>query len=121
MDSISKQVLVQLGSHNRIVVVQGGENSEREALISAIRVTYKIAASDSIMLQIKDEEWAGAFVDYFQDGIPDMSVFRAIVEKPQVSIRAWPGEQVVVMAGCNVFRHCKHTTNVRTDFSFATL
>ena len=127
MEGISKPVLVQLGSHNWIVVVQGGGNSEQEALISAICVTYKIAKSDSIMLQMKDEEWAGAFVDYFQDNIPDRSVFMAIVEKPQVSIRvccAWPGEQggaVVVMAGCYAFGHCKHTTNVSTDFSFATL
>ena len=75
MDGISKQVSVQLGSHNRIVVVQGGGNFEREALIFATRITYKIVENDSIPLQMKDKEWAGAFVDYFQDGIPDRSVF----------------------------------------------
>ena len=35
---------------------------------------------------MKDEEWGGAFVDYFEDRVPDKSVLRVIVEKPQVSI-----------------------------------
>ena len=35
---------------------------------------------------MKDKEWGGAFVDYFEDGVPDKSVLRDIVEKPQVSI-----------------------------------
>ena len=35
---------------------------------------------------MKDEEWGGTFVDYFEDRVPDKSVLRVIVEKPQVSI-----------------------------------
>lgn len=84
----TKKVLVQLGSYNRVVAVDGGSRSEREALISSIRETFsdKIEDNDAVVLQMKDEEWGGAFVDYFEDRVPDKSVLRVIVEKSQVSI-----------------------------------
>lgn len=84
----TKKVLVQLGSYNRVVTVDDTSRSEREALISSIRVTFsdKIKDSDAIILQMKDEEWGGAFIDYFEDRVPDKSILRVIVEKPQVSI-----------------------------------
>ena len=86
----TKQVLVQLGSHNRVVAVQdsvSGSLLEREALISSTRITFsdKIEGDDTITLQLKDEDWGGVFVDYYQDKVPDKSMFRVIVEKPQVS------------------------------------
>ena len=46
----------------------------------------KIKDNDAVILQIQDEEWSGAFIDYFEDQVPDKSVLRVIVEKPQVSI-----------------------------------
>ena len=92
----TKRVLVQLGNYNRIIRVDSasGHLSEREALISYIRATFsdKIGHEDTITLQMKDENWAGAFVDYFQDTVPDKSVFRAIAENPQVSTCALPGK-----------------------------
>jgi len=80
----TKKVLVQLGSYNRVVAVDGGSRSEREALISSIRETFsdKIGDNDGVVLQMKDEEWGGAFVDYFEDRVPDKSVLSVIVEKP---------------------------------------
>ena len=57
-------------------------------LISLIRETFsdKIKDNDAVILQMKDEEWGGAFIDYFEDRVPDKSILRVIVEKPQVSI-----------------------------------
>ena len=31
----------------------------------------KIEDNDAVVLQMKDEEWGGAFVDYFEDRVPD--------------------------------------------------
>ena len=83
----TRKVLMQLGSYNWVVAVDGGSHSEREVLISLLLVTFSDKIKDNdIVLQMKDEEWGGAFVDYFEDRVPDKSVLRVIVEKPQVSI-----------------------------------
>ena len=49
----STKDLVQLGSYNRVVAVDGGSRSEREVLISLIRVPFsdKIKDNDAIVLQ----------------------------------------------------------------------
>ena len=49
----TKKVLVQLGSYYRVVAVDGGSRSEREALISLIHATFsdKIEDNDAIILQ----------------------------------------------------------------------
>ena len=81
-----KRVLVQVGSNNRVVAIDrtsSDDLTEREALIWSIRIEYgdKIASQDNITLQLKDEDWGGIFFDFFQDSVPDRSIFKAVVEK----------------------------------------
>jgi len=84
--SSEKQVLVQLGSYNRVVTLDCGSLSgatEREAILASIRSAFSIEQNDTVTLQVKDESWGGAFVDYFKDCVPDKTVFQVVVDKPQ--------------------------------------
>ena len=46
--------------------------TEFELLIERVRDVC------TIFLQVKDEEWGGAFVDYFEDTVPDKNIFRIV-------------------------------------------
>ena len=36
----------------------------------------------TIFLQVKDEEWEGVFVDYFEGTVPEKSIYRIVTAKP---------------------------------------
>ena len=70
-----KRVLVQFGYHNRSGHVPSAYKSSKtefELLIERVRDVC------TIFLQVKDEEWGGAFVDYFEDIVPDKNIFRIV-------------------------------------------
>ena len=70
-----KRVLVQFGYHNHSGHVPSAYKSSKtefELLIERVRDVC------TIFLQVKDEEWGGAFVDYFEDTVPDKNIFRIV-------------------------------------------
>ena len=84
----SKVVLVQLDQFCRKITLDLASEqkaTERELLLSNIRATFsdRINHEDSITLQRKDEEF-GMFIDFFDDEVLDKSIFKTIVEKPEV-------------------------------------
>ena len=85
---MSKKVVVQFGSFNRVIHVVSGENNEREVLLKQIREVFRerIGTDDRVTLQVKDKEWEGMFIDFFSNEVPDRGVFRVIVE-PRAEVR----------------------------------
>ena len=84
----SKTVLVCIGERKRPVHFSASDIDETSALMLAIREVFQdiIAEDTEIVLQMKDEEWAGEFVD-IQSGnatIPDKSVVRVVMQRPPV-------------------------------------
>ena len=83
-----KRVLLQFGDHSRCIDVpsaSGSSKSERELVIERVRrdvYSDLLPPNCTIFLQVKDEEWGGAFVDYFEDTVPDKSIFRVVTAKP---------------------------------------
>ena len=83
-----KRVVVQLGSFNRVIQVGSNEKNEREALVKRIREIFgeRIADDDHVTLQIKDQEWEGMYIDFFENEVPDRAVLKVIVERPEVCL-----------------------------------
>ena len=89
MDShAAKQALVRAGVCRRVV-----HFSSRGDLVPAIRSTFSdlpcIASAGKLIIQNKDEEWEGEFVDLREDqDIPDRSVLNVVViaQEQQVGI-----------------------------------
>ena len=55
-------------------------------LHTQVRDAYKerIQPDDTVTLQVKDDDFEGMFVDFFEGEIADKSIFRVIVEKAEV-------------------------------------
>ena len=86
---MAKSVLVQLGEFNRVVQFEhcpdaGG--TERDSLVIAVRATFsdRINPHDRLTLQVKDDDWGGVFVDCVGDKIPNRSIMKVVLEKPEV-------------------------------------
>lgn len=86
------QVLVRIGPHSRVVRIES-----RRELVPTIRRSFadvpRVANACKLLVQIKDEDWGGEFVDLKEDQvIPDRSVLNVI---PQVgslkSLIPWQG------------------------------
>ena len=82
-----KRVLVQFGDNCRCIVVPTTSEttqSERKLLEEEIRNVFSdlLAPRDKIYLQVKDEEWGGIFVDFFEDDVVHKSVFKMVAIKP---------------------------------------
>ena len=85
----SKTVLVCIGERKRPVNFSAASDDETSALLSAIRDEFRdiITEDTEIVLQLKDEEWAGEFVDIIRSDnaiIPNKSVVRVVMQKPPV-------------------------------------
>ena len=81
-----KRVLLQFGDNSRCAEVPSASSlqSERELLIERIQEVYSdlLPPNCNIFLQLKDEQWGGVFVDYFESTIPDRSIFKIVTAKP---------------------------------------
>ena len=80
-----KRMLVKLGDSNRPVsFVSDGEN-DQDIVREEIRRVYhdEIPENSSFILQMKDEEWGGEFVDISpsQTNIASRSILKVIVKK----------------------------------------
>ena len=80
-----KRVLVKLGDSNRPVSFLSDGENDQDVLKEEIRKIYRdeIPETSSFILQIKDEEWGGEFVDISpsQTEIPSKSILKVIVKK----------------------------------------
>ena len=80
-EAMAIQVLVRIGPHSRVVRIES-----RRELVPTIRRSFadvpRVANACTLLVQIKDEDWGGEFVDLKEDQvIPDRSVLNVI---PQV-------------------------------------
>ena len=80
-EAMAIQVLVRIGPHSRVVRIES-----RRELVPTIRRSFadvpRVANACKLLVQIKDEDWGGEFVDLKEDQvIPDRSVLNVI---PQV-------------------------------------
>ena len=81
---VAKQVLVRVGENSRPVTIEPGDlsSSDVERLKQSIYKCFddvlKVDASESILLQIKSEQWYGDIVDIEDPAmiIPDKSVIK---------------------------------------------
>ena len=83
MESLEKQVLVRIGPHSRVLRVE----SQRE-LVPTIRRSFadvpRVVNACKLLVQIKDEDWGGEFVDLKEDQvIPDRSVPNVVAIYPR--------------------------------------
>lgn len=94
-----KAAIVGFQSHNRVVrfiKATAEAPNERISLINAISETYAdklrepLSVSTSgptgYILQRKDEEWGGELLDFFDDVVPEKSVFKLILEEVKRNI-----------------------------------
>ena len=82
------EVLCCLGERRRPVKYTAEDGkSTLECLHEAVKETFQdvLPSSTKMFLQLKNEKWAGEFVDIKDmDSIPNQSVIRAVVEKSEV-------------------------------------
>lgn len=77
-------VLVLFGQHTRPVSFVPGTNPEetQKAMLTAILSAFsdKLPPKSSLILQIRDDEWGGMFVDLISQEILDRSVVKVLVD-----------------------------------------
>ena len=77
-----KYVLVKIGNNRKPVCFVAKRETElilvKKAIISVFSV--QLSESESILVQVKSEEWGGLWVDVGkEEQIPDKSVLKAII------------------------------------------
>ena len=74
-----RTVLVSMEGRNRVVDFCGQAGTDRSALTAAVKMAFSdVLCGQEFFLQIKDEEWGGAFVELTEDmAVPDKSVVEA--------------------------------------------
>lgn len=88
--SEQKHALMQFGNNCLCIDVPSASSSrqsEREVFVERIREVYSDllpSGNYTIFLQRKAEDWGGVFIDYFDDTVPDRSVFKMIAKPVQV-------------------------------------
>ena len=73
--------MVQFGENTRVVPLSSV--SDAKALAQAIRASFKdvLQPGQNIFLQLKSEEWGGAFLNMLEtDSMPDRSVVKAVLK-----------------------------------------
>ncbi len=81
MEEKTKVMLVNMGDNKRIVpFLASSRGDDAEALSVAIQATFSdvLLPGQTFFLQLKSEEWGGAFIDLLQGEIPDKSVIKAV-------------------------------------------
>ena len=77
-------VLVLFGQHTRPVSFVPGTNPEetQRAMLTAILSAFsdKLPPKSSLILQIRDDEWGGMFVDLISQEVLDRSVVKVLVD-----------------------------------------
>ena len=78
VDMDQKTVLVQLGERARTLVFAGGDGDDVARATEATRAKYSdvLRPAEEIVLQLKDEEWGGIFVDMAGRGDSQSKCFK---------------------------------------------
>lgn len=77
----TKKVLVKFGDHCRPVQFTG----DHDELVLKTKEEFALNQQEDLLLQIKDEDWGGEFIDLSaSDEIPDKSVLKLVLLKKQV-------------------------------------
>ena len=66
------------------------QKSEIVSLTEAVKAEFRdvISSSSSVFFQLKNENWAGEFVDLKEtDSIPHHAVIRAVIEQPSPQVK----------------------------------
>ena len=89
-----KRVLVQFGDHNRSGHVPSAYKSSKtefELLIERVQDVYSdlLPPNCTIFPQVKDEEWGGAFVDYFEGMSREFWSWKFRSAGPKFSLEVW--------------------------------
>ena len=91
--SSSKTVLVYFRDRRRPVTFPSG-NNETSSLICAFKETFADALGEErestsldheVLLQMKNEDWGGEYVDIQGDTVPDRIVVKALLASKHVS------------------------------------
>ena len=80
-----KSVLVCLGERKREVSFVTG-HGELETFTTAVRKVYSdvlVQGDETVVFQLKREEWGGEFTDLEGETVPDRAVIRAVVVHEQ--------------------------------------
>ena len=74
----AKAVLVSLHERNRVVYFSG---SKRGDLLPAVETAFAdlLGNSENWVLQLKDDNWGGVFIDLQDQDIPERSVLRIVL------------------------------------------
>ena len=86
-------MLVQVNQYSRKISftqAEGEESSELCLLQQKVREEFKEITNpeDKLTFQMRDKDFGGLFVDYFEDKVPDRAVFKVVIERHQVRIKA---------------------------------
>lgn len=89
--SASKTILVSFRDRKRPVTFTSG-NKETSSLICAFKETFADVlgeesenTSPDVLLQVKDEDWGGEYVDILGDTVQDRAVVKALLASKHVS------------------------------------
>ena len=82
VEMLPRQVLVHLGVHRRVVEFE--KNDDLKPAIFRSFSDVPGVANSTMVIQLKDNEWGGEFVDLMEDqNVPDHSVLNVIFEVGQ--------------------------------------
>ena len=115
-----KGVLVTLGRRNRIVrfSTTPSSPSDKAALTAAVKAAFSDVLSEEqeFFLQMKSEDWGGAFVELLQDQIvPDKAVIEAIPVKKSTATEVCCILHAIenIVAGIFIFNNMKNAVSLR--------
>ena len=91
MDAPRKSVLFCMGGRNRIGSSAGTGVfvSDKSALTAAVRAQFGdiLSEKQDFFLQIKNEDWGGAFVELLEEqNVPDKAVIEAVIVPKSIEV-----------------------------------
>ena len=83
-----KSVLVTFWGRNRIVTFYTGLQSDESSVTAAVRTNFRdVIKDEQFFLQMKNEDWGGAFVELLEDQtIPDKAVIEAVAVQKRTEV-----------------------------------
>ena len=84
VSGVSKTVLVAFRDNKRpVTFISDNRETETDSLICAFKETFADVLGDEsiheVLLQIKDEDWGGEFVDLQGDSVSDRAVVKVLL------------------------------------------
>ena len=82
----ARKALVHFAQHTRPITFQTQESTKktREVILDSIKCSFSDQLSDlvgrTLILQVCDDDWGGAFVDLLTQDVPDRSILQVVVK-----------------------------------------